>query len=102
MQLNKDRQRKEYVVFSEILPDEINSYCSSFQYEVVESVNGQEIWSLDDLSAAFQKSADGHCLIRFMGKSNPLVLDYSQASERNSGIRQKYGVPAEKAEEDKL
>lgn len=100
MQLNKDRQRKEYVVFSEILPDEINSYCSPFQFEVVESVNGRRIWSLADLSDAVRNSGDAHCVIRFMGKSNPLVLDYSQAKQRNSGIFDKYGVPAQKPQED--
>ena len=100
MQLNKDRQRAEYIVLSEILPDEINSYCSGFKHEVVESVNGVEIWSLDDLQAAFGKNQGGHCVIKFMGRQAPLVLDYSQAMERNRGILEKYSVPTEAAMEE--
>jgi S1-C subfamily serine protease len=102
LQLNTDRQRKEYVVLSEILPDEINSYCSGFKYEVVETVNGVDIWSLNDLPAAFRRSMDGYCVIKFMGQSSPLVLDYSQALGRNDAIAEKYKVPAKVVVEDQL
>lgn len=56
MQLNTDRQRKEYVVLSEILPDEVNSYASDFKSQPVESINDITIWGLDDVYKAF--SAD--------------------------------------------
>jgi S1-C subfamily serine protease len=102
LQLNTDRKRKDYVVLSEILPDEINSYCSGFKYEVLESVNGVDIWGLNDLPAAFVKSVDGYCVINFMGQSSPLVLDYSQALGRNDAIAEKYNVPAKVVVEDQL
>jgi S1-C subfamily serine protease len=101
-QLNTDRQRKEYVVLSEILPDEVNSYCSAFRNEVAESVNGVDIRSLDDLRSAFAKGSNGFCIIKFMGTPTPLILDSAKANEHHPGIMTKYQVPAESNLEGKL
>jgi hypothetical protein len=101
-QLNTDRDRKEYVVLSEILPDETNSYCSAFRNKIVESVNGVDIRSLKDLRAAFAKSSDGFCIIKFMGTPSPLILDSTKATERHQSILEKYQVPAEAHLEGKL
>ena len=93
-QLNTDRDRKEYVVLSEILADEVNSYTSGFEDMVVESVNGIEIRSLSDLPEALQTDVDGFCIIRFMGNPRPLVLDAGKASQSQDRILEKYHVPA--------
>ena len=92
--LNTDRDRKEYVVLSEILSDEVNSYASRFEDLVVESVNGVEIRSLSDLPEALQNDMNGFCLIKFMGTPRPLVLDAEKAAQNHNEILQKYQVPA--------
>ncbi|MBE0535063.1 MAG: trypsin-like peptidase domain-containing protein [Phycisphaerae bacterium] len=92
-QLNTERDRKEYVVLSEILPDEVNAYCAGFEDQVVESVNGSTINSLEDMPRALQNSEGGFCVIRFMGVERPLVLDAVAAEAAQEAILGKYGVP---------
>jgi S1-C subfamily serine protease len=92
-QLNTDRQRKEYVVLSEILPDQVNAYCGGFEDHVVESVNGIEIHSLEEMPRALESSKDGFCVIRFMGLERPLVLDAEAAEAAQQTILEKYAVP---------
>ncbi|MBN2136578.1 MAG: trypsin-like peptidase domain-containing protein [Sedimentisphaerales bacterium] len=95
MQLNTDRQRKEYVVLSEIMPDEVNSYCGDFKSLVVESINGVPVWSLDDVLKAFeQPDGDFHSL-KFMGDNRVMPIDAGKAVTRNPQILQKYNIPAE-------
>lgn len=93
-QLNTDRDRKEYVVLSEILADEVNSYTGGFEDMVVENVNGIEIRSLGDLPRALESSQDGYCVIKFMGMPRPLVLDAEKAANSQEGVLEKYKVPA--------
>jgi len=100
-QLNTDRDRKEYVVLSEILPDEVNSYSGGFRSKVVETVNGLDIHGLSDLRDAFAKSRDGFCIIRFMGATAPLILDSAKANEHHPNIMAKYQIPAETDSEAK-
>lgn len=93
--LNEDRDRQEYVVLSEILADEVTSYAGSYKFKVVESVNGIEIMSLDDLNRAFDKSVNGFCEIKFKGASTPLILDNNMAMTRHSSILEKYQIPSD-------
>ena len=93
--LNEDRDRKEYVVLSEILADEVNSYAAGFKFKVVESVNGIEIMSLADLNEAFDKTVNGFCEIQFMGASTPLILDSDMAMSRHGSILEKYQIPSD-------
>jgi S1-C subfamily serine protease len=101
-QLNTERQRKGYVVLSEILSDKVNSYCSGFKSQVVETINGETIYSLDDVAKACRKSIDGFCIISFMGIEKPLILDAKQALESHEPILRKYQVPAESRMEEQL
>jgi len=114
MQLNTDRERKEYVVLSEIMPDEINAYAGAFKSQVVESINGTPIWGLEDVQKVFarlgegdnqategteapsrsrEKPADGFYALKFMGVEQPLILDAGLASSRQPVILEKYDIP---------
>ncbi|MBW8015950.1 MAG: serine protease [Planctomycetes bacterium] len=91
--LNTSRKRKEYVVLSEILADEVNSYAQGFQNKVVESVNDIKINSLEELGAAFKSNTGPFCTIKFMSNKVPLILDNKKAVERHDEIMKKYQVP---------
>jgi len=93
MQLNTDRERKEYVVLSEIMPDEINAYAGVFKSQVVESINGATIEGLADVWKVFDKPPEGFYTITFMGMDRPLILDAKEARARQSGILTKYDIP---------
>jgi hypothetical protein len=66
MQLNKDRERKEYVVLSEIMPDRINAYAGAFKSQAVKSINGAPVWELDDVWKAFENPSGDFYTIKFM------------------------------------
>ncbi len=93
--LNKDRQRKEYVVLSEVLPDEANAYCGDFKGMVLESINGQTVHRLEDVPGALAEPQRGYCVIKFINGGTPLILDNEQAVQRHQDILKKYNVPAQ-------
>jgi S1-C subfamily serine protease len=93
MQLNTDRERKEYVVLSEIMPDEINAYASAFKSQVAESINGAPVRGLEDVWKAFEKPSDDFYTIKFMGVERPLIIDAKAAGSRQSIILEKYDIP---------
>jgi hypothetical protein len=93
-QLNKSKERIEYVVLSEILPDEVNSYSTRYLNSVVETVNGVTINSLADLKDAFEDNEDPFCKIKFMFSETLLILDSEEAFVRTAEIMNKYNVPA--------
>ena len=100
--LNKDRQRKEYVILSQILPDQINLYDADFVNKPLESINGVPVRSLDDVRRAFQNKEPAFYSLKFMGWQNPLLLDSKQAHLQNERILKKYNVPAWTFPEEQL
>ena len=93
VQLNKDRERKEYVALSEIMPDEINAYARAFKSQVIESINGTKIEGLDDVYAIFAKPAEDFYEFKFMGKDEPLIINAKEAGSRQAAILKKYDIP---------
>ena len=100
--LNKDRNRKEYVVLSAVMSDEINSYAHGFTDKVVESINGITIESLNDVYKAFKKTSEDFYIIKFMDDDLVLPIDAKKAQERQSLILQKYNIPSEARLETEL
>ncbi len=94
-QLNDDPDRREYIVLSEVLPDEVNAYVKGFQNQVVESVNDLKINKLEDLDTAFETDIDGFWVVRFIGNDAPLVMDAQKARDRNDLIIEKYQARSE-------
>jgi S1-C subfamily serine protease len=93
LQLNKDRDRKEYVVLSEIMPDEINAYAGEFKSQVVESINGSPVWQLDDVWKAFEKTSEDFYIVKFMETQRPMIIDAKVAQARQAEILKKYDIP---------
>ncbi|MFA6426537.1 MAG: trypsin-like peptidase domain-containing protein [Phycisphaerae bacterium] len=93
-QLNKDPLLKEYVILSEILPDEINAYAGDFANKPIESINDVPIRSLDDLKKAFENKDVDFYILKFMNSDRPLPIEAKKAHQRNDSILKKYNVPA--------
>ena len=102
MQLNIDRQRKEYIVLAEIMPDEVNSYAGDFRSQPVESINGITIWGLDDVYKAFKQAVGDFYTIKFLGNNQVLSIDAKKARLRHQLILDKYHIPAEARSEGTL
>ncbi len=101
-ELNTDRQRTEYVVLSEIMPDEVNTYALGFRSRVVESISGVQIHGLSDVYDTFEKKTDGFFEIRFMGEDRALLIDAEAAHRRQPTLLQKYRIPSGARLEDTL
>ncbi|MBN2181500.1 MAG: trypsin-like peptidase domain-containing protein [Sedimentisphaerales bacterium] len=101
IELNTDRQRKEYVVLSEIMSDEVNTYAYEFKSQIVESINETTIYSLNDIYKAFKKSEDTFYTIRFMGNDRILRINAENARRVHQSILEKYDIPAEARMETK-
>ena len=97
MQLNKDRERKEYVVLSEIMPDRVNAYAGAFKSQVVKSINGTPVWELDDVWRAFENPSGDFYTIKFMDVERPFILDVKEAKSRQAAILEKYDIPFDSA-----
>jgi len=93
MQLNTDRQRKEYVVLSEIMPDEINAYAGGYKSQVIENINGTAVEGLDDVWKAFEKTDEDFYRLKFMGVERLLIIDAKEAHARQPEIMEKYDIP---------
>jgi len=93
--LNTDRQRKEYVVLSEVMSDEVNAYAYEFKSQVVESINGVNIHGLQDIYNVFKQSEDSFYTIRFMGNNRILRINSEGARHIHQSILEKYDIPAE-------
>ncbi|MBI9015796.1 MAG: trypsin-like peptidase domain-containing protein [Phycisphaerae bacterium] len=95
METKFDPKREEFVVLSAVLSDEVNTYTDGFTNELVEKINGVQIWSLADVLKAFEKDVDGFFVVEFKGQNKPLVLDAQKARDSHRAIMEKYNVPAE-------
>jgi S1-C subfamily serine protease len=93
--LNKDRQRKQYIVLSSVLSDEVNSYADQFKSQIVESINDVNIYSIEDVAKAFQQSSADFYKIKFMGETRILPIDAKKAQARHKLILEKYDIPSD-------
>ena len=94
-QLNENPLRKEYVVISEILPDEVNAYLDRYKFRVIESVNGISINKLEDIDTAVESDEAGFWIVKLIGSETPMIIDAEKARSRQNSIIQKYQIPME-------
>jgi hypothetical protein len=81
----------EVIVLSTILNDPLNTYLQDFKEGIVESVNGQPIKTLKDLSDAFASKVDVY-VVEFVGLGRPLVLERAAVDAARERIRSRYNV----------
>jgi S1-C subfamily serine protease len=94
MDINKEPKRKEYVVLSTVMADEINSYANQFVSQVVDEINGKKIFCLKDVSDAFKQGSEDFYTIKFMGDDRILPIEMKKAQQRQEEILRKYEIPA--------
>jgi S1-C subfamily serine protease len=84
---------KRIVVLSQTLPVASNVGYDDLKYLVVTSVNGLPVNSLDDLSQALTKPADGFDKIEFEDFPKEIFLDASHLAEDNQNVQESYSLP---------
>ncbi|OQY07683.1 MAG: hypothetical protein B6I25_01075 [Planctomycetales bacterium 4572_13] len=100
-QLNKNPLREEYIIISEILPDEVNAYLGPYKNHVIESINGIAVNKLEDIDTALETNEDGFWIFKFIDNEAPMIVDANKATQRRDSIMQKYQIPVEKKKNEK-
>ena len=86
--------RKRIVILSQTLPVASNVGFEELKYEVVTSVNGVPIASLDDLPAALEKPVDGFHRIELEDFPKEIFIDASKLAEDDKDVQDSYALPA--------
>ena len=99
-EMTDNRDRKEFIILSDIADDPVNAYCGAFHNKVIESINGRAINSLADILDVWNTVGTEYLVMRFTGASAPLVLENRRAHERQDTIMTTYQIPAAARLED--
>jgi hypothetical protein len=89
------QQRREIVVFSNLLPDEVNSSLRHFVMSVVDKVNGKPVGSLAELAKLLDEPAELY-VIDLVGRGRPIVLEAALVREAQARIQERYDVRQER------
>jgi S1-C subfamily serine protease len=87
-------EHPEVIVLTNVLPDPINTYLTSFRFSIVDDINGAKIRSLEDLAKAFATTPE-RFVVNMIGEGPPLVLDPKQAEAARERINRRYNVVSE-------
>jgi len=74
----------------------VNAEESRFLYNVVGSVNGKEISTLEDLVGAFENNTNQQHLIRFKYGNKLTVIDAKKGDAAHQNILTQYGIPKDR------
>jgi len=85
-------ERREVVVLSRILEDEVNRPCHGFDARVVTAVNGTAVSTLRDVKTAIEGNKGPAHELRFEGGA-AVYLDAAATGRRSAEILQRYGIP---------
>src|SRR5207302_10316582 len=84
----------DVILLTNILPDPINTYLAPYRGQIVDSINGKKIRTLDELSKTLREPAD-RFVIDLIGDGPPLVLDPKQVEGARDRIKTRYSVVRE-------
>ena len=89
--------KKEIIVISDILADEVNVGYKKMEDEIVRSVNGKEVKSLEELIEAVEENEKEYVLIE-TDYRNQIILSREEAEESTERILENYEIPADRSE----
>jgi S1-C subfamily serine protease len=87
-------EHPDVIVLTNILPDPINTYLTSYRGGIVDQINGKKIRTLEELSQTLAQPAD-RFVIDMIGDGPPLVLDPKQVEGARDRIKTRYNVVRE-------
>ena len=85
-------ERPQVVMMTRVLPAPVNQYYAGITDEIVQSVNGRPIATMEDLVKAFEGNEGDFHVIEFAGESAPLILPAGQAGREHGQIILRYGI----------
>ncbi len=82
----------EFVVLINILPNQVNTYSSSFINGIVTEINGKKITKLNDVKNIIEKRTRSYDVFTFANMDDQLILDARDADMADAGILNTYGI----------
>jgi S1-C subfamily serine protease len=89
-------EREEFIIINHVLPDSVNTYISSVDDKVVNTVNNIIINNFDDLIEAFEHPVNGYHIITLDNDYKPLVIKAENLEEANVRILNNYNIPEDR------
>ena len=74
------KERSQPVILTQVLPDAINTHFDGVGGKMVDTINGQKITRMSDLTSALEKAEGEFIKITLVGEGRPLVLDRARAA----------------------
>ena len=92
----KTAARKQVVVRVKVLADELNAGYQEQENEVISSVNGRTISSIQDLVKAFEENQGRYNVIRDENEYT-IILDRQKVNQYGPGILKKYRISSDRS-----
>jgi S1-C subfamily serine protease len=95
-------ERKQVVLLSHVLPDDLNSGYQYFENIVVDKVNGHPIGDMKDLVAAFDHPQGGNDIVEFddhAWSGSKIVFDATKAKKSTKEIMSGLNIPADRSDD---
>lgn len=89
-------EQRRLIVLADVFPDEYNLGYHDLAQNIVKSVNGHPIDSIEKMEEAFQHPQDGFHVIEFMPTygMNKVILDAEHFDAATAAIMDKYQIPS--------
>ncbi len=97
----RSRDRKELVVLSHVLGDEMTAGYEDFKDRIISGVNGKAISSVEDLLKTVE-SNEGRYHILVDDYGNQIVLEKKKIEERGRAILDRYKIRSDRSEDLKV
>lgn len=90
-------ERPEPIVLTAVLPDSVNTHLQAYTKQIIDTINGQKILTLQDVynalnSDVHEEGQKEYHVIRLLGEGRPLVMERSKAKDAHKRIMAKYNV----------
>lgn len=97
----RDAQRKQLILLTKVLADEINLGYHDIDNIVIEKINGRNIYSMQDVVDAFEKNTGIYHVIED-DRGNQIILRKDKVDKFSSRILQTYHINSDRSEDLKL
>lgn len=89
-------EQQRLIVLADVFPDQYNLGYHDMSQNIVKSVNGYPIDSIQKMEAAFQHSTRGFHIIEFMPSygTSTVILDAETFDSATASIMEKYQIPS--------
>jgi S1-C subfamily serine protease len=94
--IDREPERKRFIVLSEVLPDPDNLHARRFSNQIIESVNGRKVLAFDDLTRAFEECETDFIVIRFQNQPVPLIIERTKALAIQEDLLLRHNIPRDK------